>query len=177
MLTNMRPIILLFFFGLSAIVSGCATQASTPYSSTSLPSTLSIAKQQQLINSIQQQHVQVVQRGDRLRMILPADIFFQPNSSTLSTNNLSTLTDIAELLRSYGHIPIQISGHSDHVNSEGVSSQLTTAQAQNIAAYFWSRGIALADMKVSGDGNQHTIASDTTVDGSAMNRRVEINIH
>lgn len=121
--------------------------------------------------------VQVIQVGDQVTIILPADKFFEPGSSTLLPEADSALNNVALTLRSYGRAPITITGHTDSQSgSKDRQHWLSKAQAQAIASYLWSRGISAEHLIVVGAGSEDPISTQLTLHGRAQNRRIEITL-
>lgn len=127
--------------------------------------------------TLTEDHVQIIQYGDTLRLILPIDYFFQLNSPKFEEDQLPTLKRVARFVKSYGDVPILITGHTDNIGSEKTQKRFSKALADNVAAFFWAEGINHRNIKTIGYGNRKTIATDKTPYGSAYNRRVEIHIN
>lgn len=130
------------------------------------------------IDAVEDQNVQVIARGDTLRLILPADVFFKPASSKLKENKGVALNEVAQLLNChcYAISNMHISGYTDTVGKIKEQQQRSLQQARNIAAYLWANGVDLNRMHVRGYGQRRTLSSNGTPDGSADNRRVEITL-
>lgn len=130
----------------------------------------------QLMSNVEAQGVQVIARGGTLRLILPVDVFFKPDSTHVRPRKEAALAEIAKLAvcACYGVMPIQVNGYSDDVGSITEQKRRSYEQAHNIAAYLWRSNIPLSRMYVRGYGAQKTIATNETPRGSAYNRRVEI---
>ena len=73
-------------------------------------------------------------------------------------------------------VPFTISGHTDNVGGKEYQKWITKVQAQSIGAYLWSHGIPVEHMKITAMGDEDTIATNRTVHGAAMNRRIEIHL-
>jgi outer membrane protein OmpA-like peptidoglycan-associated protein len=128
------------------------------------------------IDAVTEDGVQVIARGDTLRLILPADQFFEPASTAVKENRDLAFQHIAQLLncRCYAISTMRVWGYSDNVGKIKDQQKRSLQQARNVAAYLWSNGIALERMHIRGFGPQGTLSSNATPDGSADNRRVEI---
>lgn len=66
-------------------------------------------------------------------------------------------------------------GHTDSIGSANYNQTLSVKRAQAVANYLRSQGVQ-ASMAVSGKGESAPIANNSTRDGRAKNRRVEIEI-
>lgn len=118
------------------------------------------------------QGVLTVMRGDERILILPTDLLFKPHSDRLNRERLSTLNEIAPLLKASSG-PIFITGHTDNIGAYEDKQQLSRRQAQRIAAYFWGIGLHYQRFVTRGAGDLEPI-TEPSIDGSASNRRIEI---
>lgn len=131
-----------------------------------------------LIADLQTQGVQVITRGERLRLILPADNFFDPKTTKIYSDEADTLAEVAALTKCgcYAFLPIRVTGYSDNVGTIKNQQKRSLQEARDIAAFLWSHGIPLHRIHVDATGAQGSIASNETSVGSYYNRRVEINL-
>lgn len=118
--------------------------------------------------------IQMIQLGDKITLVLLTDTFFAPNSARILPSNYATLQEIALLLKSYGVLPVAITAYSDDVGGDDYKKQLTQHQARRIMSYLWANGVNIQRMHAIGYGKLGAIASNNTVLGSGMNRRIEI---
>ena len=120
--------------------------------------------------------IQFVNLGDQRRILLPADKIFYPSSSEIQPSAYPGLNALASALQSYGQLPIKIIGYTDGVASASESKKLAAAQAQSILAFLWSRGLCQRCLTAVGVGSDEdaTLASNRSIIGSAINRRVEL---
>lgn len=152
------------------LLSACACQSCPPARSPNLGKPCG-----PLMDALEAEGVQVIARGDILRLILPADVFFGEDGKFKPQKDV-VLNEIAELLvcGCYGTMSIRVFGYSDDVGSIPEQMHRSYEQAHDVAAFLWSAGIPLSRMVVRGLGAQQTIAINETPRGSAYNRRVEI---
>ncbi len=135
-----------------------------------------LAKHQTLVQKLSVNHVQVMLVGDNLRLILPADRFFAPNSPVINENYYPVLNQVAALLYGLDKYVVKVSGYTDNVGWPERNLALSRQQAQTIANYLWNRGLNARVLYATGYGSQMPIASNDTQDGRAMNRRIEISL-
>ena len=174
---NMRRIAILMIGFVLVFLLGCQTQRYIP----SVSPVQLTPYQKMLLAQIQRDGVQVVKQGDHLQMILPVDVFFQPQSTEIRYSKQKALGVIAAFVKSYvqrvhGFPMVQVTGHSDIVFDPKTRMRLSREYAQVVAAYLWNHGIPQSRLRVRGASSQQPIASDTTAAGNAMNRRVVIEV-
>jgi len=153
-----------------------------PYSMMEMSTQLSPGQQKALLGLIHQSGVQVIQQGSRLIMILPTDTFFVPTTIQIKENKTSKLRIIALYLHNYTRThytkyPIKIYGYTDKVYQQHVRQLYSKQYAQVIASFMWRHGFRPAQMSVVGQGAKYPVANNRTVDGSAYNRRVVIQVN
>ncbi|MGH9198166.1 MAG: OmpA family protein [Acidimicrobiia bacterium] len=110
-----------------------------------------------------------------LLLDLSADILFESGSAELSAEAQPTIDKVARLARLIRRDRIRITGHTDNVGSEEGNRRLSVARAESVrnalvAAYADIGGRAV----VRGLGETAPIADNSTAEGRAKNRRVEI---
>ncbi|MEO1962615.1 MAG: OmpA family protein, partial [Cycloclasticus sp.] len=67
-------------------------------------------------------------------------------------------------------------GHTDSVGSESYNQLLSQQRAQSVASYLGSQGVQGQRFNVIGRGEQSPVAGNSTREGRAQNRRVEITL-
>ncbi|HFE48708.1 MAG TPA: OmpA family protein [Chromatiaceae bacterium] len=98
---------------------------------------------------------------------------FDFDSAVLKPNMKDSLADFAERVKaSPGHESVVVIGHTDSTGPEAYNMQLSLRRAQSVADYLESLGID--DIEVRGEGESNPIADNSTREGRAKNRRVEI---
>jgi len=115
-----------------------------------------------------------VQQGDKIRLILSNDKFFQLNSSEFRHDHYGALTQVIELAASYPDRQIQVISYGDNVGAPRAIKSLSQLRADNIAAFMWAQGIKPERIVAVGRGRKAPIATNRSPRGSAHNRRTEI---
>ncbi len=67
-------------------------------------------------------------------------------------------------------------GHTDSVGSDAFNQTLSEQRASTVAEYLAGRGVQRARLATKGYGESQPKASNTTEEGRAQNRRVEIRL-
>lgn len=140
--------------------------------------TLSAEEAQRLeyVNELQRVGVGLVEIGDNVTFILPADRFFDGKTAVLDPRYFYNLNQIAMYICCVEKIDVKVAGYTDCTGNSIRDLALSRAQAQAIAHYLWQRGIDTRLMYVAAYGNQMPVANNCTCQGQSMNRRVEITL-
>lgn len=120
--------------------------------------------------------IDVTREGDSLVLNMPSGITFATNESTIQPQFRSTLDQVASTLAEYNQTYIDVYGHTDSDGSDAYNQTLSERRAQSVAAYLETRGVQAARVATRGFGETQPVASNTTAEGKAENRRVEIRV-
>ncbi|WP_330113719.1 OmpA family protein, partial [Shewanella oneidensis] len=101
-------------------------------------------------------------------------LLFAHNSSVL--NNTSQFADVVSFLKQHPTASAVITGHTDSTGSDKYNQWLSERRAISVANYLVSQGVQSAQLTSVGKGETASVADNTTENGRAMNRRVEITI-
>ena len=111
-----------------------------------------------------------------IKLVAPENVTFATNSSTISSRFTNTLDSIASVLKEYPDSNITVSGHTDSTGNDAINNPLSVNRANSVASYLRQEGVASSRITAVGYGSKQPIASNSTSDGRAQNRRVEIKI-
>lgn len=120
--------------------------------------------------------VSVTRVGDSLILNMPGNITFRTGSSDLNAGFYQVLDSVGIILKEYDETSIAVVGHTDSVGDASSNQLLSEQRAQSVASYLRSQGIGGQRFIVMGNGEQRPIANNTTKEGRAQNRRVEITL-
>lgn len=105
---------------------------------------------------------------------LSGNVLFQQGKTALLPAARSGLNDLAQALIKGKAETIVIEGHTDSTGSKKRNAQVSQGRAESVLGYLASKGISASKMKAVGRGPEAPIAPNTTAEGRATNRRVEI---
>ena len=131
-------------------------------------------KQAKEIEEIKSAKIEKVNNGEGLKITFDAGILFNSGSSILNENSQEALTRFASTLQSNLETNITISGHTDASGSDAINKPLSEKRAQSVADFLVSKGVERVRMTTIGNGSNQPVADNTTKEGKAKNRRVEI---
>ena len=113
--------------------------------------------------------------GTGILVNLP-DVTFAVDSTTISPSFRAALDGVAGSLQKYPNSLVDVMGHTDSTGSDSYNLDLSRRRAESVANYLVSRGTSRARIATIGYGEQYPVADNTTEQGRALNRRVEIRI-
>jgi len=102
------------------------------------------------------------------------DILFDVNQSTLKPEAKLVIAKLAGILLIMGDLNTRIEGHTDSTGQYDYNMSLSEARATSVRDFLFKQGIKGQRMTVEGYGPDHPIADNTSKEGRAKNRRVEI---
>ncbi|MFU8820674.1 MAG: OmpA family protein [Gammaproteobacteria bacterium] len=120
--------------------------------------------------------VSVTRVGDEIVLNMPGNVTFQTNSSDLNPQFFGVLDSVALVLKEFDKTVIQVVGHTDSTGSAEYNQTLSERRASTVATYINTRGIDAQRILAFGRGLTQPIADNATVEGRAINRRVELTL-
>jgi len=109
--------------------------------------------------------------------IVLRNVFFETASAKLDPKSHAELDRLIKILNDYPKMVIEISGHTDNVGSRPYNQNLSENRAASVVAYLSTTGkINKNRLQYAGYGFDKPMATNETVDGRALNRRVEFKI-
>ena len=119
--------------------------------------------------------VTVSQTSDnQLKLEIPSDISFDSGSYQIKSNLRPILDRFAVTLNQNPVTTVRIIGHTDNRGSDAINNPLSVNRADATRDYLVTRGVHLNRIAIDGRGSREPIADNSTAQGRAMNRRVEI---
>ncbi|AXP79294.1 Outer membrane porin F precursor [Mariniflexile rhizosphaerae] len=103
-------------------------------------------------------------------------ILFDSGKSTIKTVSYGVLDEITTILGEYPNAKFSIEGHTDSVGSDVSNLKLSESRASSVMTFLIEKGVASNRLTSTGFGESKPIADNTTNEGRAQNRRVEINL-
>lgn len=110
-----------------------------------------------------------------VKVTFDSGVLFDTNKYDLSATAKKNLEDFAEVLKTYSDADVVIYGHTDSTGSDAINDPLSLNRANSVSTYLKSLGVSDAQIKnVEGFGSKEPIADNSTAEGRAQNRRVEV---
>jgi outer membrane protein OmpA-like peptidoglycan-associated protein len=104
----------------------------------------------------------------------PLTIPFDSGTLQLSAQSKAELLNLFNVMSQNPSLKIEVSGHTDNVGDPQKNAELSVKRAKIVADYLVKLGIPSNRITVTGYGQTKPIAENTTEEGKAKNRRVEI---
>lgn len=119
--------------------------------------------------------VTVSQTADnRLKMDIPSDVSFDTNRYDIKPNLRPILDRFATTLNENPVTTVTIIGHTDSTGTDAINNPLSVNRAASTRDYLVARTVAGNRIAIDGRGSREPIADNSTVEGRAKNRRVEV---
>jgi len=111
-----------------------------------------------------------------LSTIILNGVTFANDSDVLTGEAMAVLDGAVETLRRYPGIKVEIAGHTDSNNSDEYNMDLSERRAKAVKTYFLGRALPADSFTAKGYGESQPIADNSSEEGRAANRRVELRI-
>lgn len=101
-------------------------------------------------------------------------IYFDFNSATIKPESEPVLHTIVEVMARNPTWVLNVEGHTDNVGGNARNQALSASRAAAVKQALVARGVQAARLNTSGFGASAPRATNTTLEGRARNRRVEL---
>lgn len=118
----------------------------------------------------------VDQNGCAANTFILKGVNFDFDSDNLTDEAKEILNQVADTLKSYADIKVEIAGHTDDQGSEAYNQSLSERRAKSTKTYLVGRSIENERMTTNGYGKTQPIDPATTDEARAKNRRVELRV-
>ena len=120
--------------------------------------------------------VSVQRDGDNINLIMPGNITFPSNGRDLRADFYPVLDSVALVLEEFEKTVIAVAGYTNSQGSNAYNQSLSEARASSVASYLKTKKVVPARFQIVGFGEQNPVADNTTEQGRAQNRRVELTL-
>jgi outer membrane protein OmpA-like peptidoglycan-associated protein len=103
-------------------------------------------------------------------------VVFETKGDALKASSKPTLDRIAELLKRYPDVRIEISGHIDNATKADPANDPSLRRPRPSSSTFVDQGIEARRLETRGAGANEPLDSNKTASGRARNRRIEFTI-
>lgn len=121
--------------------------------------------------------VERVGEGINVTLDETSGIFFETEGYNLNQKSREALNSFANILQEYPDTNILVEGHTDSTGSDAYNLTLSKNRAQAVTDYLERQGVASERIDTRWYGESQPKYDNSTVEGRAKNRRVEIAIY
>ena len=101
-------------------------------------------------------------------------IHFETGKATIQGDSADTLNQIVKLLGDNADLKLRVEGYTDNQGVAAANLALSEKRAQAVVAWLGAHGVDASRLSAKGFGQANPVADNTTDDGRAKNRRVEL---
>lgn len=110
------------------------------------------------------------------KITLDTDTYFDFDKASLKPEGQRKLNEIASRLTQMALEVVVATGHTDSIGTEKYNENLSRRRAEAVKTFLESRGLPADRIHIDAQGEKQPVASNTTRDGRAKNRRVEVEV-
>lgn len=168
----MRTVLLLSSIVTTILITGCASTTETTAAVTSeaaRPQSVFLARLQQRTAA------QTSELADGTIKIAFAGITaFSHDGASISDEQQNMLSSVVESLDSLTYQKLMVTGHTDSSGQLAYNNKLSQQRAEQVRAYLVQQGLHAERVEAQGRGPAEPVADNSTPEGRAANRRVEV---
>ncbi|MBF0370841.1 MAG: OmpA family protein [Magnetococcales bacterium] len=102
------------------------------------------------------------------------NIQFDFNEATIKSEARTSLNQVADILHKSSGLHVEVQGHTDILGDEEYNLHLSQRRADSVRNYLIGQGVSSDRLSARGYGFHRPVASNSTKEGRAINRRVEL---
>jgi outer membrane protein OmpA-like peptidoglycan-associated protein len=114
--------------------------------------------------------------GEGIKITFDSGILFETDSYALQTQARTNISKLAVILNKYPDTNILVTGHTDSDGTDQYNQTLSEQRAKSVSDYTMGQGINSSRLSIIGLGEKEPAATNETIEGKHLNRRVEIAI-
>jgi len=101
-------------------------------------------------------------------------INFATGKADIKPESQKIVDQVAEMMKANPTLKVSIEGHTDNVGTPAGNKTLSDARAKAVTKAITTAGVEAARLSAKGWGQEKPVADNTTEEGKAQNRRVNI---
>jgi len=101
---------------------------------------------------------------------------FETGKATLKPESQEQLQNIAEILKAYPKVSIKLGGYTDNTGDPQANLKLSQQRADTVMADLVKLGVDASRLEAEGYGQEHPVADNSTEEGRAQNRRIDMRV-
>jgi outer membrane protein OmpA-like peptidoglycan-associated protein len=113
---------------------------------------------------------------DGLLVKLKNELLFQSGKKELKPEAVTEVSKLGDILAKYPDDKVKVVGHTDNVGKKDINLALSKDRAAAVMDVLKQHGVKESQIVSEGRADSEPIADNSTADGRAQNRRVELHI-
>lgn len=101
-------------------------------------------------------------------------INFETGKATITDDSAKALGEVAKLLTENADLKLRVEGHTDNVGKSKDNLALSKKRAEAVKEWLSKNGVEAGRLTTEGFGDKKPVADNSTEEGRAKNRRVEL---
>ena len=101
------------------------------------------------------------------------NILFETGKATLKPESMDEIQKVADYMKKDASARFEVQGHTDNQGSDAINDPLSQQRAEAVVKALESMGVDPFNLRAVGKGSHEPVASNSTDEGRAQNRRVE----
>ena len=123
------------------------------------------------------QGVDVTRTADNeLNVRVQNEVLFDFNSAALRPASRDALSQMADVFQKYPNTTLSVDGFTDSIGTTAYNQRLSERRADSVSSYLENLGVRSSRVETIGYGESQPRATNSTVAGRQLNRRVEIHV-
>ena len=114
---------------------------------------------------------------DVIKLVIPGTSMFAKNSTDLNPEVKNSLNSIAYVLAEYNKTFVAVEGYADNSGVAEYNQRLSEQRALSAGNYLANKGVEVERLIIIGYGDKHPLANNTSEQGRAQNRRIELKLY
>jgi outer membrane protein OmpA-like peptidoglycan-associated protein len=99
---------------------------------------------------------------------------FDFDKAVIRPEDYAKLDQNVDTLKKWGDVDVEVAGHTCNIGTDSYNMDLSRRRAEAVRHYLISKGVSADRLTVKGYGESQPAASNDTLEGRVMNRRVEL---
>jgi outer membrane protein OmpA-like peptidoglycan-associated protein len=105
-----------------------------------------------------------------------AKVHFANSSIVIEPDSQAELRKIAKIAKKCESVMVEVAGHTDNLGNPASNKELSQLRANAVVDFLIREGFGPPSLKAVGYGQEQPIATNATLEGRRLNRRVEIRV-
>ncbi|MDX2192196.1 MAG: OmpA family protein [Gemmatimonadales bacterium] len=108
------------------------------------------------------------------RSLVLKGVNFESGKAVLLAGSTAALDEVAASLKDHPEVSVEVGGYTDNRGAARANTALSQRRAQAVVDYLVGKGVPAGQLTAKGYGPANPVAPNTTAEGRAENRRVEL---